>query len=148
MTPTQQSDSNLIELNLCNTDLIIITVTYKSEVCACKTHPSPHRTAFSTPTAAVVCLSKPCPMWSACARVRSSNSISRGSLARGRYCRFLISLVDLQWGKINSSSNTTIYLTAFPVRYRGGTHTYSEDQEHNERQCLISSTEAFDQTTL
>lgn len=59
------------------------------------TYPSPQRTAFKTPTAAVVCLSKPWPMWSAWARVRSSNSISLGSLARGRYCRFFISLVVL-----------------------------------------------------
>lgn len=61
------------------------------------TYPSPQRTAFKTPTAAVVCLSKPWPMWSAWARVRSSNSISLGSLARGRYCRFFISLVVLLW---------------------------------------------------
>lgn len=58
-------------------------------------HPSPQRTAFRTPTAAVVCRSKPWPMWSAWARVRSSNNISRGSLVRGRYWRFLISFVDL-----------------------------------------------------
>lgn len=60
-----------------------------------RTHSSPQRTAFSTPTAAVVCLSKPWPMWSAWALVRSSNSISLGSLVLGRYCRFFISLVDL-----------------------------------------------------
>lgn len=61
------------------------------------THSSPQRTAFSTPTAAVVCLSKPWPMWSAWALVRSSNSISLGSLVLGRYCRFFISLVDLKY---------------------------------------------------
>lgn len=60
------------------------------------TYSSPQRTALSTPTAAVVCRSKPWPMWSAWALVRSSNSISLGSLVLGRYCRFFISLVDLQ----------------------------------------------------
>lgn len=56
---------------------------------------SPQCTAFNTPTAAVVCRSKPCPIWSAWALVLSSKSISRGSLVRGRYCRFFISLVVL-----------------------------------------------------
>lgn len=56
---------------------------------------SPYCTAFSTPTAAVLFQSKPCPTWSAWARVLSSKSISRGSLARGRYWRFLISFIDL-----------------------------------------------------
>lgn len=64
--------------------------------CCSTAYPSPH-TAFSTPTAAVVVRSKPWPMWSAWARVRSSNIISRGSLVLGRDCiRFFTSLVELQ----------------------------------------------------
>lgn len=65
-------------------------------------YPSMARTAFSTPTAAVVRRSKPWPMWSAWARVRSSNSISLGSLVLGRDCRrFFTSLVELRQEKQN-----------------------------------------------
>lgn len=63
------------------------------------THHSPNCTAFSTPTAAVLCQSKPWPTWSAWALVLSSNRTSRGSLVRGRYCRFFISFIDLQRDK-------------------------------------------------
>lgn len=47
-------------------------------------HHSPKCTAFSTPTAAVLCQSKVWPTWSAWALVRSSNRTSLGSLALGR----------------------------------------------------------------
>lgn len=59
------------------------------------THHSPKCTAFSTPTAAVLCQSKLWPTWSAWALVRSSNRTSLGSLVLGRYWRFLISFIDL-----------------------------------------------------
>uniref|UniRef100_A0A6B0UAT8 Uncharacterized protein n=1 Tax=Ixodes ricinus TaxID=34613 RepID=A0A6B0UAT8_IXORI len=52
----------------------------------------PAWTALSTPTAAVVSRSKPCPTWSAWHLVRSSKSVSRGSEARGRYCSLRSSL--------------------------------------------------------
>lgn len=81
------------------------SIEYKIFSC---TYSSPQRTAFSTPTAAVVCRSKPWPMWSAWALVLSSNSSSLGSLALGRYCRFFISLVDL--------NNTRFMVYSRPVR--------------------------------
>lgn len=52
--------------------------------CIPKSYHSPKCTAFSTPTAAVLCQSKVWPTWSAWALVRSSNRTSLGSLALGR----------------------------------------------------------------
>ena len=57
------------------------------------TYGFPACTALSTPTAAVVILSGPCPTWSACAFVRSSTNVSLASCARGRYSRLANSLI-------------------------------------------------------
>lgn len=95
-------------------------------------------TAFSTPTAAVVWRSKPWPMWSAWARVRSSNSISLGSLVLGSDCsRFFTSLVELEGDGRNNIN----------ASQQGGFFSFQNDEQHvpctrlpeREREMILSS---------
>lgn len=78
---------------------------------------SPQRTAFNIPTAAVVWRSRPCPTWSACARVRSSKSTSRASKDRGKYWRFYKNIY--MWGfKSNMKFFFLTLSSLIPVRFR------------------------------